>query len=86
MRHDVDRNARRRCPSCRQMTMARVGPVAEWPDDPPPVDAHLYALWRCTFVHPDPSQGACRSEIKRKEDGAATADPRWSKPIEGLHL
>ena len=75
--------APRRCPSCRQPTMRLVGPVTEWADDPPPVDAADYWLWRCTFVHPD--QGACGFECKRKADGAATTDPRWCAPIEGLH-
>ena len=77
--------ASRRCPSCRQPTLRLVGPVTEWSTDPPPSDHADYWLWRCTFVHPDPDQGACANEIKRKADGAATTDPRWSEPIEGLH-
>jgi len=84
----------RRCPSCRQPTLVRAGPVAEWSTDPPPVDADRFTLWRCTNIVRDALfdlermafvDAPCGFECKRRDDGRGTDDPRWWAPIEGLH-
>jgi hypothetical protein len=54
--------------------MRWAGAVTEWADDPPPIDAADYELWRCTTVD-------CGAEIKRKRDGSASRDPRWAVPL-----
>lgn len=56
------------CPACRQRTQELIGPVTEWSMEPPLVDAAEYRLWRCTV---------CGYEVKRKDDGTATRDPRY---------
>lgn len=72
----------RRCPACHQMAMVHMGPVRDWAVDSPPVDAAQYRLWRCTTITSTP-QGPkpCATEIKRKDDGKASIDPRYTEPL-----
>jgi hypothetical protein len=74
-----------RCRLCGNLTLVSTGEIAldESGLDPSLVDADEYILWRCTFssVDEDGEPIACGWTVKRKPDGKASRDPRYTEQV-----
>jgi len=81
-------NEPRWCPNCRKTTLTYIGDEPAWWEDPATAltDAAEYRLWRCSQPpelcnsgKSDAEGNPLPYEVKRKDDGTATADPRFTR-------